>query len=373
MATSSRPRSGVGMKVVQWFNTPLNPNTGAPTEEPIDFTNASTFWIYGSRYNGKSTINEIVATKFIDNGATAFDLFCSRDNESVAWLRSPYKDRVCLLHGDSTILKTEYATMSRAEFDIKKAEQYDILVTCPGFYPPNGLDYYSTISYVTDKLRWRLDWKDKGVDILVVREAWNLLRSRMIAGEAKDILEAQYQMIDLLNEAYHVGVAMTIDSLRPKGVEITLREENTYSILKPMGKIPIPREYWYFLKYVSPGWLRRMSKSEFLIHTDRDFIGRGVNTKVPWHVDRGEDILNKLGIDVEYTKPVESAAEEGKALKRKMVSPDIHKQILDLHALKYSNRRAAAKLGLNEPTIALEILSHEEGSCSCEKNGVNKA
>jgi len=56
--------------------------------DPISFEEASTHWIFGKRFSGKSSLNEGISAHYLQNGSTVFDLFGARDNESLAWLQN---------------------------------------------------------------------------------------------------------------------------------------------------------------------------------------------------------------------------------------------------------------------------------------------
>jgi len=272
-------------------------------KQRINFKEASTWWTFGKRFSGKSSLMETIASRYLDNGATVFDIFSARDGESLAWCRSPYQD-IMLLCGDSVSLKTDYAWSKISDFTLREGEKHQLVITTPQLY---GTEYeqYAALSKLTDMLKWRSIWKK--IDVLLVREASRLIASRIISGKVSNRMEAEYDFIDLHNESYHTGVACCIDSLRPISIAPDVREVANYLFIKKLGRMRLPRELSYIFKFVNVSTLRNMAISEFLMITDSDKIAGGRFSKVPWHITRGENLMHNLKIEV--TRDVGKAKE----------------------------------------------------------------
>jgi hypothetical protein len=329
--------------------------------EKLDFTKPSTWWFFGKRFSGKSSGAEMVTAKHVDAGATAFDLFAARDNENLAWCRSPFKD-VYLVCGDNAKLVTDFPWCKSSEFVLREAEKHEIVVTCPGFYLRNEYLQYSTLSKMVDILKWRDEW-DK-LDCLVVREASRLIASRIYAGKVSNRIEAEYDFIDLHNEAYHTGVTAAIDSLRPVSIATDVREIANYTVMKRLGKMRIPKEFNYLMRYIDPTYMRRMPPGEFILYTDNDDLAIGKFDEIPWHVKRGENILKSLNIQVEED-PNWQKGELQEKLKEQgrepAVTKDIHDRMDEMRKGGASYRDIQRETGFSLETI----FKHLKGRCSC--------
>ncbi len=279
--------------------------------DPPRYDIAGTFRVFGMRYSAKSAFLEAVSCKFRKHNATIIDVFGSRDGESAAWAQDscPYKN-ILFLTGDSVKLdfaNRKFDQIKISEFTLKKAEEYEIVVTTPRFYKSEN-EQYRALSRIVDCLKWRDEFLQKDgslkIDCLLVREARKLLTSRIVAGAARDIQAAERDFIDLHDEGYHVGVSFLIDTLRPGALEINIREIANYTIIKRIGKMELPRQYWHLAKYFNNDWdyIRGMPLDEFILQTDKNAVCNGHFDKVPWHIVRGESLITKLGISI-VTEP----------------------------------------------------------------------
>jgi len=332
---------------------------------------------------------EAIASKYLDKGATVFDIFSARDGESLAWCRSPYQD-ILLLCGDSVSLDTKYQWTKISDFTLAEGESHQLVVTTPQLY---GSDYeqFAALSRLTDMLKMRAVWNK--IDVLLVREASRLLRSRIISGKVKNQQEAEYDFIELHNESYHTGVAALIDSLRPMSIAPDVREVANYLMIKRIGRMRIPREMLYLYRFFKVGYLRNMPPGEFAMVTDSDNVAGGWFDKIPWHVKRGENLLLNLGIKVERDvekahkqEKQEIAIKKGKALEEvkvqestpgggqaRKISRAIHAEIQELRSQELTGpaikQQILAKHGidLSPRVINLDIVAHRTGSCKCER------
>ena len=338
--------------------------------ERMNFRQASTYWSFGKRFSGKSSLIELIGSKYLEEGATLFDIFSARDGESLAWLRSPYTD-VMLVCGDAMKLECPWPWVKMKDFRLEEAERHQLVITCPQFYA-NEYEQYATLSRLVDILKWRIVW-DK-VDVLMVREAGRLVASRIISGKVSNRLEAEYDFIDLHNEAYHTGLCALIDSVRPIAVAPDVREIANYVFVKKMGRMKIPAELWYVMKHIDPQYLRRMPIGQFVMVTDNDNVAVGYSDKVPWHISRGENLMKNLGITVQrdsaYVAPSRQSAGAIPETGRK-ITQAIHANIMEMRRNGKSYREIRDSLqaqggpALNPVTIGEEIKDHEYARCGC--------
>ncbi len=343
--------------------------------EEITWKQASTSWVYGMRFAGKSNLVEIIGLKYLLSAMrrtyknTLFDIFSARDSESLGWVRSPWND-VLLVVGNSVSLHTNLKWIRMEDFALKEAEEHEVVITVPRFFSTE-YEMFATLSSLVDILKWRVGFDPRSIDCLLIREAGQLLASRLVSGAARNIQEAEYDFIDMHNQAYHVGLATVIDSLRPISIAPAVRELANYTFMKRMGKMKIPRELYYILKRVDPYWLRRMRDDEFLLHTDKDNYAAGTNPLLPWHIQRGEDIVKGLGIQIEpnIAKAKELETKDSTPKREHKVTPEYHKEIITLKEEGKSYRAIIdllqGKVHLSLQNISIETHNHHRQVCSC--------
>jgi len=328
------------------------------------FNEAATYWTFGKRFVGKSSLGETIVTHHLAAGCTALDLFCSRDNESLGWCRSPYKNDVLLLVGNTVSLEFEKETfpwMRINEFSLKEAEKHKLVVTAPKFYSSEH-EQYTALSSVVDMLKWREEFKK--IIILVVREASRLLRARIVAGVVKSQMDAEYEMIDLLQESYHTGVAIMIDSLRPLSIEKSVREIANYTMIKRLGRQSLPDEFKFLMSVINPSDLRVMPIDQFVLWSDDDMIAIGSFDMVPWHIIRGESMMKSLGIKV---KAVQSTTEITFSDAKRKVTREIHLKIVELRneGLSFEKIANRSEVNLAMNTVRVQVQQHQKGLCLC--------
>lgn len=347
--------------------------------DPINFEEASTHWIFGKRFSGKSSLNEGIGTYYLANGSTIFDLFGARDNESLAWLRSPFK-RILLVCGDKMRIDSNYPFCKASDFKqqgfLQLVERhYEIVLTCPSFYL-NEQEQYRALSTIVDCLKWRSGFGKK-MDFLLIREAGRLLTSRIVSGKVKNRFEAEQDFIDLHNEAYHSGLGSGIDTLRPNGLDISVRDIANYTYIKKVGRMTIPREYFHLGQYYTWEDIRMMNKEDFILFTDNNALSSGFFTKVPWHIERGENIMETYQIRV-FEDPngpkLEKVSEDSAPSKNAKVTLEMHKEILEFRKSKppVPYETIAAKLSekMNGETLSWQavdwqVKQHNKGLCLC--------
>jgi hypothetical protein len=99
--------------------------------DSIHFNRPHTWFSLGLRGTGKSSLLEHIAEHYIAEGHVIFDLFGSRDGESLAWLRSPYaKDKkILLLKGENVDVEASFPVKSVESVRLDACMHLDILIT----------------------------------------------------------------------------------------------------------------------------------------------------------------------------------------------------------------------------------------------------
>ncbi|GEM_PF-3015777 len=413
------------IRLIRWLNVPRYPpfdRFGVPRgpikvtrefyrsklKDVFDWTWPAVYWATAKQFSGKSTLIEDIGMNYIDAGGKAIDIFSADDEEGAGWLNTDYK--ILLLFGnrvDPVFSKKKYDWIHIGELksntpqnireSFAKMDPYQVIVTVPAFFfSPNEM--FTSLSSLIDlmKQRGRVVWSKDGkreVFCLMIRESKVLLASRYYAGKIASRQDAEMDLIELVDKAFHTGVAMAFDSLRYMSITPEVRDITHYTFIKKLGRMKLPREFNYILRFVQPRWLRRMRRSVFCLYTDEDDVYVGVNDPVPWHINRGEAILDKLGIDVvpndkaAKQKVVESeaveapqAAPNGTPDKKWKVSGEIHRRIVKLimeEGLSYSAARSkmeegtdvepASPVKLSVSTVFNEVKAHKAKECLCSE------
>mgnify|MGYP001589171620 CR=1 FL=1 len=351
--------------------------------EEMKWTGGFTAWFIGKKKSGKSNGGELVAVKCKNAGAsTIFDTCASGDGENFAWLRSPYKDNILIVHGSGMKVTAPCHTMHVAEFNLKECEKYSVVITNPALYRERR-DYYTALAYIMDNHFMKRTVFTTSI-VHLIREARKILMSRFIAGKATNIALAQEQFIEMHNESEHTAIANVIDALRPNSIVPDVRELANYTFIKTFGAMRIPRDMFNILKKVKPQWMRRMPPDRFVLYTDADNVGVGNLDLVPWHHKRGEPILNQVGVEIE---PVEDRpkGEDAKeltqvmlpnaqevSLKEKRIEENtvLHLLMLELHKQGLTYRQIWQRLIEEKKIPANEswhkVRYHMVGRCLCK-------
>ena len=263
----------------------------------IDFTQPTVFFTLGKRGGGKSAFLETVASKYLDNGAKVIDLFGSRDGEGLGWLRSPYVyDReIALFHGDYVKVNGWNNTIPATKFKLEDLDKADIFISASPFYY-NIDDEFNCVNRIVDVLWRRTSW-DKPICI-IVREASNLLYSRIKISHSQTI--AKGDMIYLLRESRHCGLALALDSLRFTSIDIDIRALTDFLVIKNTGMHGLPDDLWWVYRIFDPSKLRRLNPSEFAVVSHEGYLGVGHFDLPGWHKETSENLLYKLNLSQTY-------------------------------------------------------------------------
>lgn len=340
--------------------------------EIIDYNKASTHFVFGIRFAGKSSLLEAIASNYIINGATIFDLYCADDSESLAWLDSPYK-KILLVCGNSMRIKSKWPYVQVKDLDLEITKKYQIVLTCPEFFG-NRNEMYISLMHIVTMLRKRTVFPARNsINFLLVREASELISSQMKASRSKiNQAEAQEEILNLVKQAFHANLAIGIDSLRPQTININMRKIANYAYLKTMGRLDIDKEYSWAMERIRPEVFRRMPPSDYILYTDKGNVAQKSFDEPPWHNRRGYDIIGKHNIVIEHIAKGEKIKEEHKDNRRK-VDAVIHRKIIELKNKGHSNKKIGSVLlakelnmkgfTLGRELVGDELANHQRGVC----------
>jgi len=293
--------------------------------ETIRFNRPSTWFCLGVRGSGKSSFLEHVACQYLKKNAVVFDLFGSRDGEGLAWLRSPYaKDKkILLLHGENVDVDSSFPVKSVESTRLSDFEEYDIVVSASPLYLSIDQEFIHAAK-LTDLLYKRLHYKR--LVYMVCREAANFYYSRLKVSDNQ--VFAKSQMIYLIREARHMGIALGLDSVRFYAIDIDIRNLADFMILKAQGVQGLARDLSWLYSYFNPSTIRNMKQQYFFIVTRKGALGLGEFPFHEWHKREKENILRSVGIKVEYGEKLEEAKYRGTF---KTVSDKEHTEIIRLY------------------------------------------
>ncbi|MEM1589126.1 MAG: hypothetical protein QW175_01745 [Candidatus Bathyarchaeia archaeon] len=321
--------------------------------DKIRYNVPQVFFVNGIRGSGKSSFLEYIAEQYLSEGHIVLDLFGSRDGENLAWLRSPWakEKRILLLHGEGVDVTCSWNVKSVDAVTLHDLEVNDIVISASPLYADLSQEY-TAAARLTDMLWRRLSWHK--IIYCVVREAANLYYSRLKVRE--DQTQAKAEMVYLLRESRHMGLALGLDSLRWHSIDIDVRSLADYLVFKNMGQIGLSREMKFLYSYVDPYLFMHLKPQEFIIVSRRGSIGAGTFPFPEWHKTEKENLLKQLNIQVEYTEMPKGAVDKGKF---KTVSDEEHAQIIKMYVEEKKGIWTIAKELKRSPrTINLHIAAH---------------
>jgi len=243
--------------------------------------------VIGTRGAGKSTFLEKLGCYYVEKGQGTLDLFGSRDGEGLAWLRSPYAEnkKFLLLHGESVDVTAPCDTKAASKLKLRDFDAYDFIISAsPLYLSPD--DEFINAAQITDRVYKRLSWKRYVYGI--VREAANLYYSRLKVSDNQ--IFAKSQMVYLIREARHVGLALGLDSVRYYAIDIDIRNLSDYIILKSQGLFGLTKDLNWLYSIFEPYIIRNMPAKHFLVVSRRGAIGVGEFKELSWHKKERENI-----------------------------------------------------------------------------------
>lgn len=318
-------------------------------KETINLDEPKTWVNIGQKHSGKSSLNEALAANY----PKIIDLFGSRDNEGLAWCRSPLKDSVVFITGDSVKVSCEWPIIRLSELAFGKLKDYDVCLTVHAFYG-NLSEEFKGLNKILDVLYSRTHWAEPWA--LAIREAANFIYSRITLG--KNQFEAKAEFIYLLREGWHMGYAVGVDTIRWTSIDIEIRDVSDYIFIKSIGRKGLPPELRFVYGYIDPFSLMKMPQNQFVIVTDTGSIGVGTFEYPEWHKKKHEDILGKLNIDIEYGEIPNYGND-----RRKVLSDFQHAEIVRLYNDEnLSMGKIAERIQCSPATVKNQLDKHDKAS-----------
>jgi len=321
--------------------------------DEITFERPNVWFCIGSRGSGKSSALEHIGEGYLRKGNGVLDLFGSRDGEALAWLRSPWaknKD-ILLLKGDNVDVKCSFPIKNAESLTVADFEKYDIIISASPLYLNIDQEFYDAAK-IEDVLYKRMHYKK--IVYLCCREASNFYYSRLKVSDNQ--LYAKAQMVYLIRESRHMGVSLGIDSIRSYAIDIDIRSLSDYLILKAQGVQGLSKELRWLYRYIDSRLLRCLPPKRFVIVTKNGAIGYGVFPEVMWHKQEREDILENLGMKVDYGEVLEVGISKGTY---KTVGDKEHTEIIELYMSEnLSMVKIGEKLNRSARTAKMHIDSH---------------
>ena len=114
---------------------------------------------------------------------------------------------------------------------------------------------------LTDLLYKRIKYRK--LCFLIVREAANFYYSRLKVSDNQ--VAAKANMIYMIREARHVGLALGLDSIRYYAIDIDIRNLSDYLILKSQGVQGLASDLHWLYSFYDPFAFMRMPKEMFFI------------------------------------------------------------------------------------------------------------
>ena len=285
-------------------------------------------------------------------------------------MRSPYADdkKILVLHGENVDIDSSFPTKCVEAVKLTHFEEYDIIVSASPLYLSIDQEF-SHAAKLTDLLYKRLHYKR--LIYLLCREAANFYYSRLKVSDNQ--IFAKSQMIYLIREARHMGIALGLDSVRYYAIDIDIRNLADYMILKAQGVQGLAKDLNWLYSYFNPSTIRNMKPQNFFIITRKGTLGLGEFPFHEWHKREKENILKAVGIKVEYGEELKEGEYRGTF---RTVSDREHAEIIRLYVEEgLSYEKIAEKLGRSSRTPLLHIQRHNRdvkrnGFCSvCKRIG----
>jgi hypothetical protein len=311
----------------------------------INFRRPFFWFVNGVRGSGKSSFLEATGEQYLMRGHTVLDLFGSRDGEGLAWCRSPWakEKRILLIHGANVDVDSSFDSVAVDELTLSHFDNYDIVISSSPLYSSTSSEFLE-VNKITDMVYRRMSW-DKLIYCLV-REAANLYYSRLKVDPNQNMAKAN--MIYLIREARHVGMAMGLDTLRIMSIDIDIRAVTDFLIFKSQGVMGLAKELYFMYRLLEPNKLANMPANKFVLLHRGGSIGVGEFAEIPWHKQEREHILKVLDIKVEYGEEIDYGKNLGDF---NTVSDHEHIMLVDDYIQGHSQKNIATMRGRSSATV----------------------
>jgi len=335
----------------------------------ISFNRPDVWFGIGQRGTGKSSFLEHVGCNYIEeSNACICDLFGSRDGEGLAWLRSPYakEKKILLLKGENVDVEAPCDVKQVDSLRVKDFEDYDVVISSSPLYTSVDQEFIYA-ARITDLLYKRLHYKR--LVNLICREAANFYYSRLKVSDNQVFAKAQ--MIYLIREARHMGISLSLDSVRFYAIDIDIRSLADFMVLKAQGLHGLAKDLRWLYSLVEPHLVRKLRPNQFLLLASDGSVGYGVFPEVEWHKREREDIMRSVGVRVEYGEELKESEYRGSF---KTVSDKEHVEIIRLYVEEnLGMTKIGEKIGRSGKTTMDHVHKHNSavvrsGFCpSCKR------
>lgn len=328
-------------------------------QENIDYSRPNTYLAMGSRGSGKSSLLEAIGSRY----TKVIDLFGSKDAECLSWCKpeSPFKD-VLFVVGKNVTVASRWPSISIEDLTLKDIDKHEVVTTTYCFFNTKR-EYFEALQKITTML-WdqRLYWDNPW--FMLIREAANWIYSRLQV--VKNSESAKADFIQMLREARHSGLAVGLDTIRWTNLDKEVRDVSDYIFLKKVGSIGLPKDLRFVYSYVNPFSMMRLQPQNFVLLTGEGNIAMGKFDEPKWHKQEKENILLKLGIEIQRLTPDENELSGS-------IGVFEHAKIMLTYTELGSIGKVAAKVQRSKSTVHQQITNHnatidEIGYClECNK------
>lgn len=331
--------------------------------DEIDYKKPLLFMNLGKRGSGKSALIEFIAVMYLLTHSTGklkslvVDIFGSRDNEALSWLRSPWRDECLVIHGDSMKISVpcDSVSISNLKYSHFNSGKYRVIITCPVLYSSRG-ELYESLDKIVRlfEKRWfyTVPW------FLLIRESANFIGSRY--NIVKNQHQAKAEFVHFVREARHCGIAIGIDALKPTSVEVDVRMLADFTFIKRLGKdgLKYADELRWIYSIIDPASMADFPPERFVIVSDNGALGIGETNYVPWHKETYQNIVEM----VELKFQEDEIPDYGTKGKRGRTSDFDHDDIIQtkFEHPDWSNKAIGESLNIprTEGTVRSQVNQH---------------
>ena len=300
----------------------------------------------GLRDSGKSAFGEVLACLHHNK----IDIFGSRDNEGLAWCRSPIDD-ILFVTGDNVDVSSSWNSIKIGDLTISKMLEPEVLITVPSFYT-NQTDLYKGLRRFISIMYNRRSWNPDRPAFLLIREASNFIYSRISSGDTNK--DAKNDFIRFQREMRHFGFTLYVDTIRWTSIDKEMRDLADYVYFKDLGYAGLSRDVSFIYRYIEPRKLAGLPPDKFVILTRNSAIGIGRTEYPAFHKEEGEDLLTLFDITVEY-------GEEFQYSDSQRVGDMEHEEMMRLYMDEYSMMEIAGIKHRSASTVKSHIDRHNSG------------
>lgn len=279
------------------------------------------------------------------------DLMGSRDNEGLIWCRknSPVDD-ILLVTGPNVDLKASWDSCPINKLTLSKVLDYEVVTTADSFFS-SQFSRFQALDDMTALFWERLEWS-RPIG-LVIREASNYIYSRIV-NQKLNIKEAKADFLVFQREIRHFGFSLLVDTVRWTSIDKEMRDLADLLFIKRVGSQGLPDDLKWLYTWMNPMSVARMKAERYLVVTDLASVGIGRSDKVAFHKPEGLNLLEELGITIEYgPEPLIKAQNQ--------VQPETHAMIVELveKGLPYHMVKRQARVSSND-TVGRHLRLHNE-------------